>query len=155
MGKLPFAILLCVALLVSCGGKPAPQEEYVQDPRSTAAETPDVTEHLGLPAGDPAEAVEAFLLAAKLDQGEKLREMLYPPGAGEEGAVLGEKLKGLDGAGITNWGDVTPGAEHPGEGDVLESREVTALVHRGDSSSVWRFDVVRTNAGWYIRDFKD
>jgi hypothetical protein len=155
MGKLPFAVLLCVALLVSCGEKPAPQEEYVQDPRSTTAETPDVTEPLGLPADDPATAVEAFLLAAKLDQGEKLREMLYPPGVGETGAGLGEKLNSLDGAGITNWGDVTPGAEHPGEGDVRSSREVTALVHRGDSSSVWRFDVVRTNAGWYIRDFED
>jgi len=155
MGKLPFSILLSVTFLVACGGKPASQEEYVQDPRSTAAETPDVTEPLGLPADDPASAVEAFILAAKLEQGEKLREMLYPPGAGEKGAGLDEKLNSLDGAGITNWDDATLGAEHPGEGDVRSSREVTALVHRGDSSRVWHFDVVRTNAGWYIRDFED
>ena len=153
MRRVPL-VLITLVFLASCGGKP-PREEYVQDPRSTAAETPDVTEPLGLPAGDPTAAVEAFLLAAKLGQDEKLGEMLYPPGVGEEGAGLGEKLKNLDGAGITNWGEVTVGAERPGEGEVLESREVTARVHRGESSRVWRFTVVRTNAGWYIRDFED
>ncbi|MCX7021350.1 MAG: hypothetical protein NTW26_03555 [bacterium] len=155
MRRVPLVAALSLAFLASCGGKPAPQEEYTQDPRSTAAETPDVTEPLGLPAGDPSTAVEGFLLAAKLDQGEKLRKMLYPPGVGEVGAGLAEKLKNLDGAGITNWGDVTVGAERPVEGDVLESREVTARVHRGESSRVWRFTVVRTNAGWYVRDLED
>jgi len=154
MKKFPILLWLVLSFLPSCGDK-SPGEEYVQDPRATAAETPDVTEPLGLPAVDPAAAVEAFLLAARLGQDEKLRDMLYPSGEGETGAGMDEKLNRLDGAGITNWGDVTPGAEHPGEGEVLESREVTALVHRGDSSSVWRFDVVRTNAGWYVGDLED
>jgi hypothetical protein len=147
--KVPLTVLLSFAFLASCGGKQSPQEEYVQDPRSTAAETPDVTEPLGRPANDPATAVEAFLLAAKLEQDEKLREMLYKPGV-----PSGGKLDDLDGAGITDWGEIVVGAERPGGGDVLESREVSVRVHRGESSRVWRFDAVRTNAGWYIRDLE-
>jgi len=147
--RVPLCLTLVIALLASCGGRQSPQEEYVQDPRSTAAETPDVTEPLGRPANDPAAAVEGFLLAAKLGQEEKLREMLY-----QSGGPLGDKLDDLDGAGITDWGEVTVGAERPAGGDVLESREVSVRVHRGESSRVWRFDAVRTNAGWYIRDLE-
>jgi hypothetical protein len=150
MKRALFPILAFLALLASCGGRPQPKEEYVQDPLSTAAQTPDVTEPLGRPANDPATAVEAFLLAAKMDQVEKLREMLY-----RSDGPMGDRLENLDGAGITDWSDVTVGAERPVEGDVLESREVSVRVHRGESSKIWRFDVVRTNAGWYIRDLED
>jgi hypothetical protein len=154
MGRVPLLILIPLLFLVSCGGGPS-REEYVQDPRATAAETPDVTEPLGLPAGDPASAVEAFLLAARLGQDEKLAGMLYPPGGDVTGTPLGAKLAEVEGSAITDWGEITVGPERPGEGEVLEAREVSVRVHRGETSRVWRFDVVRTNAGWYVGGLED
>jgi hypothetical protein len=155
MGRFPVLVLtLFLMLLASCGGEP-PREEYVQDPRATAAETPDVTEPLGRPAGDPATAVEAFLLALRLGQDDKLVGMLYPPGGDVTGTPLGAKLAEVEGSTITDWGEISVGPERPGAGDVLEEREVSVRVHRGESSQVWRVTVARTNAGWYIGGLED
>jgi hypothetical protein len=144
-------IALLVALLAGCDGDEAPVEEYVQDPLSTAAETPDVTEPLGRPANDPLAAVESFILALKLGEREKLSDMIYPVVEGEGRAPLYDSVDELvAGPAITDWDEVTAGAELPVEGGVLEGREVSVRVYRGETSRVWRFTVVRSDAGWYL-----
>jgi len=141
---------LCVALAASCGGEKPPVEEYVQDPLATAAETPDVTEPLGRPADDPAAAVEAFLLAVRLGDGERMRGMVCPVG---DGAPLAARLEGLAAeSDMTDWGEITVSPGPAVEGELIESRTVAVRVHRGETSRLWRFTVVRTNAGWYLWD---
>lgn len=137
-------------LLVSCGQEKPPVEEYVQDPRATAAETPDVTEPLGRPADDPAAAVEAFLLAVRLGDGERMRGIVCPVG---EGAPLAARLEALAAeSDMTDWGEITVSPGPPVEGELLDSRTVAVWVHWGKASRLWRFTAVRTNAGWYVWD---
>lgn len=155
MKKIALFSPLIVVLLVGCGGDEPPVEEYVQDPRATAGETPDVTEPLGRPANDPATAVDACILALKLGEGEKLQEIIYPGGDGEAAAPLLEKIEDLlAGPGISGWDEVTVGGELPAGENLLESREVSVRVFRGETSRVLRFTVVRSNAGWYVWDIE-
>ncbi|MCK4592856.1 hypothetical protein KAU45_00025 [bacterium] len=155
MKRISFFFPLIVVLLAGCGGDEPPVEEYVQDPRATAGETPDVTELLGRPANDPATAVDAFILALKLGEGEKLQEIIYPGGEGEAAAPL---LKTMDdllaGPGISGWDEVTVGRELPAGENLLESREVSVRIFRPETSRVLRFTVVRSNVGWYIWDIE-
>lgn len=156
MKKMLIFYPLIIVLLVGCGGDEPPVEEYVQDPGATAGETPDVTEPLGRPANDPAAAVDAFILALKLGEGEKLQEIIYPGGEGEAAAPL---LKTIDdliaGPGISGWDEVTVGKELQAGGDILERREVSVRIYRGETPRVMRFTVVRSNAGWYIWNIED
>ncbi len=156
MKKMLIFYPMIIVLLVGCGGDEPPVEEYVQDPRATAGETPDVTEPLGRPTNDPAAAVDAFILALRFDDIEMLRQTLYPGGEGEAAAPL---LKTIDdliaGPGISGWDEVTVGKELQAGGDILESREVSVRVYRGETPRVMRFTVVRSNVGWYIWNIED